>query len=173
MKKFKRLVRYDLPLHFVLMLTNWLPDNLIFIRMRGVLARPFFKSCGRKLGIGRNVTFYNPSQIVIGNNVYIAFGAWLSGTFGIEINDEVLLGPYTVIATSDHTLQEGSYRFGVPKGDMIVIGKGSWLGAHSSILRGTKIGEGALVAANSVVTKDVPSHSIVGGVPARIIEARE
>ncbi len=69
-----RLLRYDLPLHFVLRLTNWLPDNVMFIRLRGRLARPFFKSCGTRLGLGRNITFYNPSKIEIGEDVYIGYG---------------------------------------------------------------------------------------------------
>jgi hypothetical protein len=51
--------------------TNWLPDNLIFLRLRGKLASPFFKSCGKRIGLGRNLTFYNPSIISIGNDDYI------------------------------------------------------------------------------------------------------
>lgn len=165
-----RSLRYDWPLHFILLLTNWLPDNVAFIRFRGVLARPFFKSCGSRLGIGRNVTFYNPSKIVIGNSVYIAFGSWFSGGYGITIEDEVLFGPYSVVATSDHTMMDGSYRFGKPNGAPVVIGRGSWLGAHVTILKGVYVGRGCLVAANSVVTGSVAPFSVVGGVPGRVIK---
>ena len=114
MSKIFRLFRYDWPLHFILLLTNWMPDNVFVIRLRGKLASPFFKKCGKKLGIGRGVTFYNPSQIEIGDWVYIAYGCWLQGSFGIKISDEVLFGPYVVVATSNHTRQEGSWRFGPP-----------------------------------------------------------
>lgn len=165
-----RLLRYDLPLHFVLRLTNWLPDNVRFIRLRGRLARPFFKSCGRRLGLGRNITFYNPSQIEIGDDVYIAYGCWFNGSGGISIKDEVLFGPYAVIVTSNHTLLNESYRFGEPIKAPILIGKGAWIAAHVTILAGTEIGKGALVAANSVVSKVVNDLTIMGGVPAKKIK---
>ena len=64
-----------------LLFTNWLPDNVIFINLRGRLARPFFKKCGKNLGIGRNVCFYNPSKMEIGTNVYIAYGCWFLGRY--------------------------------------------------------------------------------------------
>ncbi len=165
-----RLLRYDLPLHFVLRLTNWLPDNVKFIRLRGRLARPFFKSCGKRLGLGRNITFYNPSNIEIGDDVYIAYGCWFNGSGGIKIDSEVLFGPYGVIVTSNHTLSDKSYRFGVPVKAPISIGKGAWIAAHVTILAGTKIGEGALIAANSVVSKEVDDLTIMGGVPAKKIK---
>ena len=52
----------------------------------------------------------------------------------------------------------------------IHIGKNVWLGAHATILPGVAIGEGAVVAAGAVVTKDVPDHTVVGGVPAKVIK---
>jgi acetyltransferase-like isoleucine patch superfamily enzyme len=163
-------LRYSLPLHFVLRLTNWLPDNVMFIRLRGRLARPFFKSCGSKLGLGRNITFYNPSNIEIGDDVYIAYGCWFNGSGGIKIESEVLFGPYGVIVTSNHTLLDKSYRFGAPVKEPIFIGKGAWIAAHVTILAGTIIGKGALIAANSVVSKVVEDLTIMGGVPARKIK---
>lgn len=169
MNKIKRILRYDLPLHLVLLVTNWLPDNIVFIRLRGLLARPFFRKCGRNLRIGRNVTFYDPSKIEIGNSVYIALGTWLSGGYGITIEDEVLFGPYCVVITADHTMKDGSYRFGGPKGAPVAIRKGSWLGAHVSVMKGVDIGQGSLIAANSVVSKSIEPFSVVGGVPARLI----
>lgn len=173
MNKVKRLLRYDIPLHIVLTVTNWLPDNVVFIRLRGMLVSPFFRKCGKKFGVGRNVTFYNSSQIEIGDNVYIAYGGWFAGSYGIKIEDEVLFGPYTILATSDHTKVNGSYRFGKPIGASIRIGKGSWIGAHATILKGISVGMGALVAANSVVTKDVNPFTVVGGIPAKAIRSAE
>jgi acetyltransferase-like isoleucine patch superfamily enzyme len=165
-----RLLRYDLPLHFVLLLTNWLPDNVIFIRLRGSLARPFFKSCGKKLGLGRNITFYDPSNLEIGDYVYIAYGCWFNCSGGIKIGNEVLFGPYGVIVTSNHILNANSYRFGVAEKAPIIIGDGSWIAAHVTILAGTTIGRGVLIAANSVVRKKVEDFSVYGGVPAKSIK---
>lgn len=55
----------------------------------------------------------------------------------------------------------------------VIIGNGVWLGANAVIVPGLKIGDGSIVAAGAVVTKDVPTNSIVGGVPAKVIKARE
>lgn len=161
-------IRYNLPMHFVLFLTNWLPDNVVFIRLRGRLASPFFKSCGKKLGIGRNVVFYNPSKISIGNDVYIAYGNWFSSSYGVVIEDEVLFGPYNVIATSNHTKKNGSYRFGASKGGEIVFKKGCWIGANCTITSKVEIGEGSVVGANTVVNKNVPANCIFAGTPGDI-----
>jgi acetyltransferase-like isoleucine patch superfamily enzyme len=155
-----RLIRYDLPMHFILRLTNWLPDNVIFIRLRGWLTRPFFKKCGQNLGIGRNVTFYNPSQIEIGNWVYIAYGCWFQGSDGINIGDEVLFGPYVTVTTSNHTRINGSWRFGIPSGKKINICQGSWIGANCSILSGANIGTGSVIASNTSVFEEVSKNSL-------------
>lgn len=168
MNKFVRLFRYDLPLHFVLRLTNWLPDNVTFIRLRGRLARPFFKKCGKRLGIGRNVTFYNPSQMEIGNDVYIALGCWFSASFGVKIEDEVLFGPYNVIATSNHTRLEGSFRFGKSVGKQICFKKGSWIGANCTVLAGTTLGNGSVIAANSLAKGDIPDNCVFAGNPGEV-----
>lgn len=167
--KIYRLLRYDWPLHFVLIFTNWLPDNVVFIRFRGALARPFFGQCGRKLGLGRNVTFYNPSLIVIGDWVYIAKGCWISASASVYIEDEVLFGPYVCVASSNHTSEKDSYRFGAPEIEEVRINKGSWLGAHSTVLKGTTLGKGSVLAANSVLTRSTEDFGIYAGVPARKI----
>lgn len=170
-KKLARLLRYDWPLHFVMVITAWLPDNVIFIRLRGYLARPFFKSCGRSLGIGRNVTFYNPSKLSIGDNVYIAYGCWFSCAMGVRIDDEVLFGPYVVIASSNHTRSGESFRYGSPLGDMIAIEKGAWVGAHCTVTAGSTLGTGSVLAANSALAhKSKPNH-LVAGTPAKDIKA--
>ena len=109
MNKYIRLLRYDFPMHIVLLITNWLPDNVIFIRLRGKLASPFFKKCGRNLGLARNITFYNPSTISLGSDVYFGHGCWVAGPFNVE--DEVLFGPYCVIAPGNHQRINNSYRF--------------------------------------------------------------
>ena len=169
MNKIKRLFRYDLPLHFVLFITNWLPDNVIFIRLRGWLATPFFMTCGKRLGIGRNVTFYNSKNIIIGDDVYIAKGCWFNAGSIITICSEVMFGPYCVVVTSKHTFYSNSYRFGKSINNPINIGFGSWIAAHVTIVGGVNIMEGVLVAANSVVNKSIESHTVVAGSPAKFI----
>lgn len=170
MLKLLRLLRYDWPLHVVLLMTNWLPDNVFCLRIRGWLARTFLGECGNNLRLGRNVTFYNSQRVSIGNDVYIAQGCILLATEQIRLDDEVMLGPYVVCAAGDHLRKDDSFRYGGSHRVPIFIGKGTWVAAHVTILAGAKIGQGCLVAANAAVRDGTyPDHSLLGGVPAKVI----
>jgi len=168
-----RWLRYDGPLHLVLLLTNWLPDMTIFLRLRGLLACPFFRSCGRNLRLGRDVSFYNPAAISIGSDVYMAHGTRLLAGEAISVADEVLFGPYCVIVSSSHTRRDGSYRFGPVHLAPVTIGRGVWLGAHVTVVAGAEVGAGTLVGANSVVTGVLPGDVLAGGLPAKVIRQLE
>lgn len=166
MSKLYRLLRYDWPLHFVLVLTNWLPDNVPFLRLRGWLARLFLRECGSGFSIGRNVTLYNPSRIRIGNNVYIAYGCWFMAGETITIEDEVMFGPYCVVVSGEHVRSSGSYRNDFAILEPIHIGKGAWMSSHITITSGAQVGSGVLVAANSVVLGSLPPNVLAAGQPA-------
>jgi acetyltransferase-like isoleucine patch superfamily enzyme len=156
-------------MHFGLLFTNWLPDNVMFIRLRGCIVRPFFKKCGKRLGIGRNVTFYNPSKIEIGNDVYIACGCWFGGNIIIE--DQVMFGPYCVLAPSNHTSFNGSFRFSKNTDGQIRIKFGSWLAAHSLIIgENSVLGSGSILAANSVLNSVADDNCLYAGSPAKKIK---
>lgn len=171
MNKLRRLIRYDWPAHFVLLLTNWLPDNTVFLQLRGFMISPFLGACGRNLRLGRNITFYNPSRVRFGSNVYVAFGCWFMAGEDIQIEDEVLFGPYCVIASSTHSRTDGSFRYGSPMQVAIHIGRGSWLGAHVVVTGGSRIGAGTLVGAGAVVTGDLEDNVLAVGLPAKAIRA--
>jgi acetyltransferase-like isoleucine patch superfamily enzyme len=162
-------IRFDWPLHFSLFLTNWLPDNVIFLKFRGWLIRPFVGSCGSDLEVGRNVYLYNPSKIHIGNHVYFAFGSVILADTDIFIEDEVMLGPYCVLSSSDHTCKQGSFRFAELRLASVRIGRGAWLGAHAIVTAGSIVGSGSVVGAGAVVTAEVPCGVFAAGIPARVI----
>jgi len=157
-------------MHLALFLTNWLPDNVIFLKFRGSLARLFLGSCGHYLKLARNITLYNPARIHFGNNIYIAYGCWLSAGEDIVVDDEVIFGPYCVVASENHSRLNGSFRFGEMKRAPIRIKRGSWLSAHVTLTAGSVIGEGSLIAAGAVVTKEIPANVLAGGVPARVLK---
>lgn len=79
------------------------------------------------------------------------------------------VGPSTVISTVDHPFSREGRRAHLATATPVVIGNDVWIGAHVTVLPGVTIGDNVVVAAGAVVTKDVPSNSIVGGVPARIL----
>lgn len=89
------------------------------------------------------------------------------------IRKNSMLGPYVNINCADHGMALGEpMRFQQGSYGPVVIEEDCWIGSHSVILKGVTVGAGAVVAAGAVVTRDVPSLSIVGGVPARVIGHR-
>lgn len=131
---------------------------------------------------GNLVTEHDQSQITIGNNVYIGGGTLLDCVLSIIIEDDVLISYDCILADSDnHSIQYSQRKqdladwknkkhdWSTTKSASIKIEQGVWIGARSIILKGVTLGEGAIVGAGSVVTKDVPSYTIVAGNPARII----
>jgi acetyltransferase-like isoleucine patch superfamily enzyme len=171
MDRWWTILRYDWPLHFVLLLTNWLPDNVIFLRLRGFLTGLFLGKAGEDLRLARNISFYNPSKVEVGAHVYLAYGCvFISGEQPIVLGDEVLLGPYCVLASNNHTHYKGSFRYGKSESATTVVGSGSWLGSQVVVTAGSKIGSDTLVAAGAVVAGAFPDHVLLGGVPARIIK---
>jgi acetyltransferase-like isoleucine patch superfamily enzyme len=154
-------------------LTNFLPDIRPVRRFRGVLVKPCFRRCGRNFELCRNVMISYTSEVEIGNDVVFTYGVWIHAVGGVVFEDEIMLGPYTAIASSNHSKINGSYRFGPDQPQRVVLKRGCWTGSHVTITAGTTIGEGAACAAGAVITKDVPAHAIVGGVPAKVLRIAE
>ena len=163
-----RILRY-LWFHLIMLSTGWWPDLRPVMRIRGFLLRPSFKACGRNFQIARGVTINFSHRLAIGRDVYIASGCWLHARGGMVIEDEVQIGPYAVLVTGDHTRQDGSYRYGRSILAPIYLRHGCWVAAHVTIAKGVTVGCGALLAANSVATRDIPDYAVAGGVPARVI----
>ena len=90
---------------------------------------------------------------------------------GIEIGDNALIGQQVVIATLNHDITSAKRQNMLPS--LVKIENDVWIGAKATILSGVTIGNGAIVAAGAVVTKDVPENTVVAGVPAKIIKQIE
>jgi acetyltransferase-like isoleucine patch superfamily enzyme len=122
------------------------------------LIPPFFADCGRRIRIGtrvfvnQNATFYSLAPITIG--------------------DDVLIGPNVSLITSGHPVAPSQRRAALV-GKPITIERDVWIGAGATVIGGATIGARSVVAAGSVVTKDVPTDSLVGGNPASLIRSIE
>src|SRR5690606_22217089 len=114
------------------------------------------------------VTFYNPSRVKLGDNIYIAYGCWFMAGEQIDIGDEVIFGPYCVIVSSNHTRHEFSFRYGNSHSIPIRVGRGAWIASHVTLTAGTDIGSGTLIAANTVVRGQIPANVLAAGQPARV-----
>src|SRR3989344_188442 len=114
--------------------------------------------------------FFIPQNIFLGENVFINQQCIIAADEKITIGDNVNIGFRCMLLTSNYELYPNPIsnrrtRYYEP----IIIEKNVWLGAGAIILPGIKVGEGSVVAAGAVVTKDVPPYTLVGEVPARII----
>jgi acetyltransferase-like isoleucine patch superfamily enzyme len=106
-------------------------------------------------------------NITIGKHVFINACCHFQDHGGVTLGDGCLIGHDVVFATLNHDFNPGNRAVMHPA--PIVLGRNVWVGSHSTILQGVTVGEGAIIAAGSVVTKDVPHRTIVGGVPAKPI----
>ena len=116
------------------------------------------------------------SKVIVGSNVTFNSNVMVNarGKGSIDIGDNVLIGPNVVLRSSNHSfnnLNEPIIQQGMTYGH-IVIENNVWIGSNCVILPKCKIGEGSIIAAGAVVTNDVESYSIVGGVPAKLIKKR-
>ena len=102
-----------------------------------------------------------------GRNCFVNFGCTFLALGGITVEEGAFIGPHCVLATEYHPEDPAKRHSLLTK--PIVIGRNAWLGADVKVLAGVTIGENAIVAAGSVVTKDVPPDMVVAGSPARII----
>jgi len=104
----------------------------------------------------------------LGKNVFINHDCSFLDIGGITIEDDVLIGPKVSLITESHPLNPSERQALIVK--PVVIKRNAWLGAGATILPGVTVGENAVVAAGSVVSKDVPANTVVAGVPARVIK---
>jgi acetyltransferase-like isoleucine patch superfamily enzyme len=111
--------------------------------------------------------------IRIGRDSLVGEYSVIRGQGGVEIGDRVYTSPFTQIIAVNHVFDDAERPF-IEQGitaQGIVIEDDVWLGAGAVITDGVRVGKGAVVAAGAVVTKDVPPHTVVGGVPAQPIRA--
>jgi maltose O-acetyltransferase len=105
-------------------------------------------------------------NLTIGSRCYINRKVFIDATAPVTIGDNVTLGHDVMMITSNHDSSLPEYRAGAVRPGPITIGFGAWIAARVTILPGVTIGDGSVVAAGSVVTKNVPAHTLVAGVPA-------
>jgi acetyltransferase-like isoleucine patch superfamily enzyme len=110
------------------------------------------------------------SEIRLGRNVFINQNCTFYDLGGIDIADDVMIGPNVSIIATGHPV-EPARRRATTIGKPIAIGKNVWIAAGATIIGGVTVGENSVVAAGSVVTCDVAANVLVGGNPARVIRA--
>lgn len=133
--------------------------------------RRIVRKAGENINIERNA-YFTP-EVSLGSNSGIGINCEVYGP--VTIGDNVMMGPEVIIYTSGHChervdipmIQQGS-----DECRPVVIGNDVWIGRRAMIMPGVRIGDGCIIAAGAVVTKDVPPYTIAGGVPARVLKNR-
>lgn len=129
--------------------------------------------------IGSDVNIKHNAQVGAGVGLRIGDRSQLGhncrvGNF-VTLGSDVLMGPDVVIMTSSHAFDDLDKTI-IAQGALpikpVIVGNNVWIGTRVVILPGVRVGDGAVIAAGSVVTKDVPVNAIVGGVPARVLRYR-
>lgn len=124
---------------------------------------------GKNCVIRRGVYIASPNELEVGDGSFIG-RASLYCTGGVRIGKNVNISDGVVVITAKHDIN--SPEFEATYGP-ITIGDWSWLATNAIVLGGVNVGEGAVVAAGAVVTKDVPPYSVMGGNPATVIGERK
>lgn len=171
--------------------TCWLSNSFNTLGKGTRFECKVFVKGGKYVKIGNNCFFYRGNiinawdtykgqqytpHISIGDNC--SFGAYshITSRNKVQIGNNVLTGAYVIISDNNHgSFTKEDLRIDPrqrplqSKGE-VVIGNNVWLGDKVAVLSGVHIGDGAVVAANAVVTKDVPPYSLMAGVPAKVIK---
>lgn len=141
-------------------------------RLRAFCARHMLTSCGENVNVERHARFGR--GVTLGDRSGIGINASIGEQ--THIGSDVMMGPDCVIYTRNHRFD----RLDIPMREQgygpvepVEIGDDCWIGGRVTILPGVHVGNGAVIAAGAVVTKDVPPYAVVGGVPAKIIYNRK
>lgn len=156
-------------LDFELMMLRWVgcvPSHLF--------RKLFYLLAGIKIGKGSTIhmwaNFFEPANIVIGEDSIIGDHAFLDGRASLVIGNHVDIASSVMIYNSEHDLESEGFS---ARNEGVQIGDYVFVGPRAIILPGVKIGRGAIVAAGAVVNKNVSDFAIVGGVPAKVVGERK
>lgn len=133
---------------------------------------PYVSLCA---GMAADQDLGSETIVRVGDRVRIGRGSHIVGHHSIVIEDDVITGPYVYITDQNHVYADVNVPIARqwPANDPVRIGPGCWLGANAVVLPGTTLGRNVAVAANSVVRGVVPDHSVVAGVPAKVVRRYE
>lgn len=143
-------------------------------RLRAVQVGGKFSNWSKNIYIMPDCKFENVRDMRYGKYIFINHNVTFSTPHGMKLGNFVMVGPYVLFASVHHGFDDwkSPMMFQEASEKEIIIEDDVWIGAKATILGGVTVGRGAVIAAGSVVTKDVEPYAIVGGVPAKVIRYR-
>lgn len=165
-KLLPRLESYGLDFSLMLLhLSTYFPSHTL----RNSIWRAFGLRLGKNSTLHTGVRVFDPRHIQIGEGTIVGYATFIDGRDRVVIGDNTDIASEVMIYSSEHDLSSPDFHAILAP---VKIGNYVFIGPRSIILAGVTIGDGAVIAAGAVVTKDVPALAIVGGVPAKIIGER-
>ena len=149
------------------------PLGKLFKGLRNFFSKGFLKALGNNVTLEGSIFFGDGRDIEIGNNSQINEECWIRNC---KIGNNVMIAPYVMILNYGHNIDNADIPMiqqGVKFYSQTVIEDDVWIGARAIILPGIKIRKGSVIAAGSVVTKDIEEYSVVAGNPAKLIRTRK
>jgi len=153
----------------------YLPRVLFFSNLKKMFLLLVGAKIGKRPSIYPGVWIFPGKGLEAGDDVDFALGVIITTNGGVKIGNRVLIGYRAQIISANHIIPqypEKIFSAGHEKKG-VVIGDDVWIGANSVILPGVTVGQGSVIAAGSIVTKDVQAYTIVGGIPAKLIKDRK
>lgn len=150
------------------------PFGSLFQLFRNYLTKQLIPKMGCSVRVNPKANFGSGLRIKVGNNCNLSTGLNVIGD--LELGNDVMMGPEVVFISYNHEvsdLEAPMRQQGASESRPIVVGNDVWIGMRAMVMPGVRIGDHAIIAAGSIVTKDVPEWAIVGGNPAKIIKYRK
>lgn len=136
------------------------------------LRRRLLRLAGLRIGAqvtGLKRCGFETKRVSIGDGSFVNVGCWFEGGGSVDIGRNVFFGPQVLVITSVHEIDADGLAARMPSPGQVTIGDRCWVGARATILPGVSIGEGTIIGAGAVVTKDCKPGAVYAGVPARQI----
>lgn len=150
----------------ILNTTTYIPSHVI----RNWIWRCFGMKIGNRSTLHTGVRVFDPRNIKVGEGTIIGYRTFIDGRDKVVIGNHTDIASEVMIYSSEHDISSSDFHAILAP---VTIGNYVFIGPRAIILAGVTIGDGAVIAAGAVVTKDVPSATIVGGVPAKAIGERQ
>ena len=174
MRRFIAVILYNLFARYLPATDNTYRIFSYIRKWRSYLAHFCFESSGSNINVERNANFGTGAGIIIGNNSGLGINCKVRGP--LEIGDDVMMGPDVIIYTQNHETSRTDVPMrgqGATLPRKVKIESDVWIGGRVIILPGVTMGSGSIIGAGAVVTHDVPSFTVVGGVPATVMKYRK
>ena len=157
---------------YVISLIETIYEDYVYNQQANLQNR--FQSCGYGVRINGKITIHSPISMVIGNNVHIGKGCFFSAKGGLTIGDNTYISRNVTIYTSNHNYEGEALPYDhLQNPKPVSIGRNVWIGMNVRIIPGIRIGDGAIIGLGTVITDDVPSGTIVGSAPHRVLKTRK